>query len=176
MRKSKILVAAFAVLSLMLVGVCTSCSSDDDDFWNDGDSKELLMGDEVRIVNPLEMHCSASHDTTMIACFYSMEELEADLDYRTADQWTTGVPELKKELPDVDWSKQTLLLAKHFSRCIVTYKDCKVREKKGKYLVELYYTPTLCQAYGGIGAYIVIDKPNISAKNISIRGISVQSE
>ena len=53
MRKSKILVAAFAVLSLMLVGVCTSCSSDDDDFWNDGDSKELLMGDEVRIVNPL---------------------------------------------------------------------------------------------------------------------------
>ena len=53
MRKSKILVAAFAVLSLMLVGVCTSCSSDDDDFWNDGDSKELLMGDEVRIVNAL---------------------------------------------------------------------------------------------------------------------------
>lgn len=46
----------------------------------------------------------------------------------------------------------------------MTYKDCKVREKKGKYLVELYYTPTLCQAYGGIGAYIVIDKPNISAK------------
>lgn len=42
------------------------------------------------------------------------------------------------------------------------------------YLIELYYTPTICMAYGGIGVYIVIDKPNISAKDIYIRGISLQ--
>lgn len=173
MKQSKILTAAFAVLAVLL-GVCASCSSDDDDFWSDGDSKELLLGSEVRIVKPLEMYCSHSNDTTMVACFHSMEELEADPDYSTAEKWTTGVPELKKELPTVDWGKQTLLLAKHFSANIVTYKGCKVREKKGRYLVELSYAPTLCQAVGAIGAYIVIDKPNISAKDVSIRGISVQ--
>lgn len=173
MKQSKILTAAFTVLTVMFC-VCTSCSSDDDDFWSDGDSKELLLGGEVRIIKPFEMHCSNSKDTTIIACFHSVEELEADLDYSTADQWTSGVPEIKKELPAVDWDKQTLLLAKHFSANIVTYKDCKVREKKGRYLVELYYTPTISMAYGGIGAYIVVDRPNISTRDVSIRGISVQ--
>ena len=50
MRKSKILVAAFAVLSLMLVGVCTSCSSDDD---------------EAHPTNPVE-GCADANPKTML--------------------------------------------------------------------------------------------------------------
>ena len=148
------------VFIALFVGIflTTSCSSDSDDFW-DGSGTELSIGEEVSIITEASFHNYKAHDELAeVECFNSEEKLKASDIYRTL-----------AAVPPVDWTKQTLIIAMYFAPNVVYYKDCKVMKKGDKYSIGLYYYDTFMNAYGATGAFIVLNKPNVSKKDISIK-------
>lgn len=96
-------------------------------------------------------------------CFYSLDELE-----------NSPYAPLKDEIPQVDWDKQTLVIAYVYSSSTFDEDKCNVYGKSGKYTVEYGIGPGYGMAFDNNGVAIVLDKPAVEKKcvnfKVSIKG------
>ena len=157
---------------LACVGLMSSCSSDSDDQYN------LTIGEEISSIvkvgeNGMDLKNPESKwNTDTVACYHSETEWKVfcdDYQYPSSDNTKNPLD----AVPSVDWSKQTLVFAQHFHSYLVELKDCKVEKQGKKYVVELYYSNKLSSCISAVGAFVVINKPNVSINDITVKSIAI---
>ena len=91
-------------------------------------------------------------------CFRSLDELE-----------NSPYASILSELPNVDWKKQTLVIAYIYDNYIFYEEGCNVYSKSDKYTIEYKLCPSFATAHDCKGIAIVLNKPNIKKKNVNFK-------
>lgn len=91
-------------------------------------------------------------------CFHSLDELE-----------NSPYAPVKDEIPEVDWTKQTLVVAYVYHNYTFSENECNVYGASGKYMVEYRLVPHLSAAYDHKGVAIILDKPDVEKKNVNFK-------
>ena len=91
-------------------------------------------------------------------CFRSLNELENSPYVSTIN-----------ELPNVDWKKQTLVIAYVYHSSQFYEEGCNVYGKSDKYTIEYKLCPSFSPLLDCKGIAIVLNKPNIKKKNVNFK-------
>ena len=91
-------------------------------------------------------------------CFHSLETLK-DSPYAS----------LIEELPNVDWEKQTLVIAYIYDNYIFDREGCNVYCKSDKYTIEYKVCPLIGAAIDSQGVAIVLNKPHVKKKDVNFK-------
>ena len=151
-----------ATLMMAMLAIMSACNNDDFPEISEG------LKDNSVVIKSLSTTISQDADLSYqtwwgdyesnYECFRTLEELENSPYASTID-----------ELPNVDWKKQTLVIAYIYDNYIFIEEECNVYGKSDKYTIEYKLCPSFAAAFDCKGIAIVLNKPNIKKKDVNFK-------